>query len=196
MNVSYILMVDVIIREASDKDIPIILGLLYDLGRPKPQKDSDVEAFRKLVKKYVTDLDKKILVAEFDDMKIVGMVSIVFLSRLNQTTLEMYIPELVVLEKYQNQGIGKKLINSCIVLAKDKKCHRIRLESGNIRKKSHQFYKHLGFEQSALSFTKNLTRNKTLQQLQTQKKKLKSNLLKQKNNSKLNFFIILYKIIP
>jgi ribosomal protein S18 acetylase RimI-like enzyme len=149
-------MVNVIIREASDKDIPIILGLLYDLGRPKPQKDSDVEAFRKLVKKYVTDLDKKILVAEFDDMKIVGMVSIVFLSRLNQTTLEMYIPELVVLEKYQNQGIGKKLINSCIVLAKDKKCHRIRLESGNIRKKSHQFYKHLGFEQSALSFTKNL----------------------------------------
>ena len=144
------------IREASDKDIPIILGLLYDLGRPKPQKDSDVEAFRKLVKKYVTDLDKKILVAEFDDMKIVGMVSIVFLSRLNQTTLEMYIPELVVLEKYQNQGIGKKLINSCITLAKEKKCHRIRLESGNQRKESHQFYKNLGFEQSALSFTKNL----------------------------------------
>ena len=147
---------NIVVRTASDNDLPIILGLLYDLGRPKPQKDSDVEAFRKLVKKYVTDLDKKILVAEFDDMKIVGMVSIVFLSRLNQTTLEMYIPELVVLEKYQNQGIGKKLINSCIVLAKDKKCHRIRLESGNIRKKSHQFYKHLGFEQSALSFTKNL----------------------------------------
>ena len=147
---------NVIIRAASNKDIPIILGLLNDLGRPKPQKDSDVDSFRKLVTKYVTDSDKQILVAELDDMKIVGMVSIVFLSRLNQTTLEMYIPELVVLEKYQNQGIGKKLINSCIVLAKEKKCHRIRLESGNKRKESHQFYKNLGFEQSALSFTKNL----------------------------------------
>jgi GNAT superfamily N-acetyltransferase len=89
-------------------------------------------------------------------MKIVGMVSVMFLSRLNQTTLEMYIPELIVLEKYQNQGIGKKLINFCITLAKEKKCHRIRLESGNQRKESHQFYKHLGFEQSSLSFTKNL----------------------------------------
>ncbi len=147
---------NVIIREGSEKDIPVLLGLLYDLGRPKPQKDSDVDTFRKLVTKYVSDYDKQIFVAVLDDMRIIGMVSMIFLSRLNRTTLEMYIPELVVLEKYQNQGIGKKLINSCITLAKEKKCHRIRLESGNQRKESHQFYKHLGFEQSALSFTKNL----------------------------------------
>lgn len=144
------------IREASDKDIPIILGLLYELGRPKPQKDSDVDTFRKLITKYLTDSDKQILVVVLDDVKIIGIVSMVFLPRLNRTTLEMYIPELVVLEKYHNQGIGKKLINSCIALAKEKKCHRIRLESGNQRKESHQFYKRLGFEQSALSFTKNL----------------------------------------
>ena len=149
-------MTNIIIRTASEKDIPILLGLLYDLGRPKPQEDADVDIFRNLVKKYVTDLDKTILVAERDDIEIVGMMSIIFLPRLNRSTLELYIPELVVLEKYQNQGIGKKLINSCINLAKEKKCHRIRLESGNQRKSSHQFYKHLGFEQSAFSFTKNL----------------------------------------
>ena len=147
---------NVLVRSASGKDIPVILGLLYDLGRPKPQKDSDVEIFRKLVTKYVKDSDKTILVAEIDDMKIIGMVSVMFLPRLNQLTLEMYIPELIVLKKYQNYGIGKKLINSCITLAKEKKCHRIRLESGNQRKDSHEFYKHMGFEQSALSFTLNL----------------------------------------
>lgn len=144
------------IRIATDNDLSVILGLLYDLGRPKPEKDVDVDTFRKLVKKYITDSDKKILVAELDDVEIIGIVSIVFLSRLNRTTLEMYIPELVVIEKYQNQGIGKKIINYCIFLAKEKKCHRIRLESGNLRKQSHQFYKNFGFEQSALSFTKNL----------------------------------------
>jgi len=148
--------VNIVIRTASDNDLPLILGLLYDLGRPKPEKDDDVDVFRKLVKKHITDSDKKILVAEFDDIEIVGMVSMMFLPRLNRNTLEMYIPELIVLKKYQNQGIGKKLINSCIILAKEKKCYRIRLESGNQRKESHQFYKHLGFEQSALSFTKNL----------------------------------------
>ena len=147
---------NVIIREAFDKDIPVILGLLYKLGRPKPQEDSDVDKFRKLLKKQITDLDKKILIAELDDIEIVGMVSMMFLPRLNRITLEVYIPELVVLEKYQKQGIGKKLIDSSITLAKEKKCHRIRLESGNQRKESHQFYTNLGFEQSSLSFTKNL----------------------------------------
>ncbi len=144
------------IRTASDNDIPIILGMLYELGRPKPQIDSDVDVFRKLVKKHITDSDKIILLAVSNDTKIIGMVSIVFLSRLNRNTLEMYIPELVVLEKCHRQGIGKKLIQSCISLAEEKKCHRIRLESGNQRKESHQFYSSLGFEQSSLSFTLNL----------------------------------------
>lgn len=148
-------MANITVKEASDKDIPIILGLLYDLGRPKPQKDSDVDSFRKLVKKYIADSDKQIHVAFIDDTKIVGMVSMMFLSRLNRGTPEMYIPDLVVLEKYRNHGVGQKLIDSCITIAKESNCHRIRLESGNQRKESHQFYKHLGFEQSAFSFTKN-----------------------------------------
>ena len=144
------------IKEASEKDVPIILGLLYELGRPKPQQDSEVDSFRKLVKKYLGDSDKKILVAVLDDMKIIGMASLVFLSRLNQETLELYIPELIIRENYRNQGIGKKLIDSCISIGNEKNCHRIRLESGNQRVDSHQFYKSLGFEQSAFSFTMNL----------------------------------------
>lgn len=147
---------DLIIKTASNKDIPNILGLLYELGRPKPKEDSDVDSFRKLVKKYLADSDKTILIAINNEIEIVGMVSIVFLHRLNHINFEMYIPELIVHERYQKKGIGKKLINSCIVLAKEKKCHRIRLESGNQRKESHKFYTNLGFEQSSLSFTKNL----------------------------------------
>ena len=149
-------MTNVTIREAVNKDIPIILGLLYELGRPKPQKDSDVDFFRKLVKNYIQESDKKLFVAIIDDVKIVGMISMMLLSRLNRDTLEIYVPELIVIEKHQGQGIGKKLIDSCIAFATEKKCHRIRLDSGNQRKESHKFYKHLGFEQSSLSFTKNL----------------------------------------
>ena len=133
-------MENVKIRSAKPNDIPIILGLLYELGRPKPKKDSD----------------KEILIAEHNDVEIIGMASIVFLSRLNQTDNEMYITELVVFKNYQNKGIGKKLIESCIKLAKEKKCHRIRLESGNARKESHIFYKNLGFVQNALSFSKEI----------------------------------------
>ena len=147
---------NVAVRDASEKDIPKILRLLYELGRPKADKDSDVDMFRSLVTKYIKDQDKIILVVQLDNMEIVGMVSMMYLQRLNQTTLEMYVPELVVLEQYQNCGIGKKLIEHCITLAKEKNCHRIRLESGNQRKNTHKFYKNLGFEQYAYSFKKNL----------------------------------------
>jgi predicted N-acetyltransferase YhbS len=146
---------NIVIRAASKKDIPLILDLLYDLGRPKPRTDSQVNAFEKLITRYLSDSDKEILVAE-NQTTVIGMVSIMYLSRLNQKFFEMYIPELIVAKSYQSQGIGKKLIQTCIKFAKEKKCHRIRLESGNQRKESHMFYKNLGFSQSALSFSKNL----------------------------------------
>ena len=75
----------------------------------------------KILKNYIDDDDKKILIAEINDSKIIGLISLVFLSRLNQKTLELYVPELIVSQHYQNQGIGKKLLNSSIELGKEKK---------------------------------------------------------------------------
>jgi len=144
------------IRESIYDDIPLLLELLYELGRPKPQNENEIESFTKLLKHYIDDDDKKILVAEINDSKIIGLISLVFLSRLNQKTLELYVPELIISQQYHNQGIGKKLLNSSIELGKEKKCHRIRLESGNQRTESHKFYEHLGFENSSMFFTKNL----------------------------------------
>ena len=149
-------MENITIRESTYDDIPSLLELLYELGRPKPQQDNELEKFTTLLKNYIQEDDKKILVAQIDNSKIIGMISMVFLSRLNQNTSEMYVPELIVSQNYHSKGIGKKLINFSIELGKEKKCHRIRLESGNQRIESHKFYKHLGFEDSSIFFTKNL----------------------------------------
>ena len=149
-------MENITIRESTYDDIQSLLELLYELGRPKPQKDNELETFTKLLKNYMQEDDKKILVAEIENSKIVGMMSIVFLSRLNQNTLEMYVPELIVSQNYRSNGIGKKLINFSIDIGKEKKCHRMRLESGNQRTESHKFYRNLGFENSSIFFTKNL----------------------------------------
>ena len=149
-------MENISIRESTYDDIPSLLELLYELGRPKPQKDNELEKFTALLKNYMQEDDKKILVAQIVNSKIIGMISIVFLSRLNQNTSEMYVPELIVSQNYHSKGIGKKLLNFSIKLGKEKKCHRIRLESGNQRIESHNFYKHLGFEDSSIFFTKNL----------------------------------------
>lgn len=149
-------MKNIIIKKASKNDIPVVLGLLYELGRPRPQNNSEAGRFESKARKYLSDTDKQILVAKLDG-NVIGVVSIMFLSRLNRKTPEMYIPELVIAKNHQGKSIGRKIIEHCIDLAIKKKCHRIRLESGNQRIDSHRFYRKMGFEQSALSFTKNLS---------------------------------------
>ena len=143
------------IVKATEKDIPIILELLYELERPTPIDDKEIKVFRNKINDYFSDPQKIILLAK-QGFKPVGLVSVIFLRRLNRVKLEMYIPELIVTKEYRNTGIGKKLIEYCVILAKKKDCYRIRLESGNQRKDSHLFYKNLGFEQSSLSFSMNV----------------------------------------
>ena len=145
----------VLIREATEQDIPSILELLYELGRPEPLDENEIKIFKNKISSYFLDPSKFIIVAE-KDSEILGLTSIILLQRLNHAKLEMYIPELVVTKEQRYYGIGKKLITFCIDLAKKKNCYRIRLESGNQRIESHKFYKSLGFEQSSLSFNKNL----------------------------------------
>jgi GNAT superfamily N-acetyltransferase len=145
--------VELLIREFVDDDISSILNLLYDLDRPRPLDDNEVGIFKNKFSDYFLDSQKNIIVAQQDE-KIVGVVSIIYLQRLNRVKTEMYIPELIVTEKLRHLGIGKKLMQYCIELAKKKNCYRIRLESGNSRKESHQFYKSMGFEQSSQFFSK------------------------------------------
>ena len=124
--------VGLLIRNATEKDIPSILELLYELGRPEPVDNKEVKVFKNKIKDYFSDPTKIILVAETDS-GIVGLVSIILLRRLNHAKFEMYIPELVVKEK-NRFSVGKKLITKCIEIGKKKSCYIIRLESGNQRK--------------------------------------------------------------
>lgn len=145
----------VVIRNAKKSDTSSILSLLYDLGRPEPRNKKEKTVFENEIENYISDPTKMILVAE-SNSKITGIVSIIFLRRLNFSRLEMYIPELVVKNEFRHLGIGKKLIEHCIRIGKTKKCYRIRLESGKQRKESHIFYKELGFDKHGFSFNKSL----------------------------------------
>jgi ribosomal protein S18 acetylase RimI-like enzyme len=144
------------IRNATKFEIRPILDLLYEMQRPKPKTRSEKTKFIERISLYLSGTDTQILVAEFDS-KIVGFLSMMFLPRLNRTRKELYIPELAVSKKYRRLGVGKSLINEAVTIGKNKKCFRIRLESGNKRKGAHMFYHDLGFKQSSLSFSLDLT---------------------------------------
>ncbi len=144
-----------IIRRARIKDTDRIIELVSKLGRPKPRNEQEIKHFAKTVQNYTSEKkDKKmmmILVAEIDS-KVVGIVSLVFLPRLNRTTPEAWIPDFIVDQEYRNKGIGKELLKKCISIAKREKCWRIRLETGLSRKPAQRFYKMMQMEPFALAF--------------------------------------------
>jgi GNAT superfamily N-acetyltransferase len=103
----------------------------------------------------MTGKNTMIIVAEYNH-DIVGMASLVFISRLNQTRQELWIPDMIVSKEYQNKGVGKALVKKFTKIAKENNCFRIRLESGNSRKQAHAFYKGNDFEEFAISFRKQI----------------------------------------
>jgi predicted N-acetyltransferase YhbS len=142
-------------RQAASNDISAIIKLLEELGRPKAASKSDKIEFTRLVHKYMRGKNAMILVAE-DNHSIIGMASLVFVPRLNQTRQELWIPDMIVSRYHQNKGVGKALAKKFTKIAKENNCFRIRLESGNARKQAHTFYRRIGFEQFAASFQKQI----------------------------------------
>lgn len=145
-----------IIRKARMNDTDRIIELLCQLRRPEPRNEQDVKHFAKLVQTYISEKKVKnktmmILVAEVD-AKVVGMISLVFLPRLNRITPEAWIPDFIIDQDCRNRGIGKELLENCISIARKEKCWRIRLETGLSRKHAQRFYKMMQMEPFALAF--------------------------------------------
>jgi GNAT superfamily N-acetyltransferase len=144
-----------IIRSARMKDTDRIIELLSKLGRPEPRNKLEMKRFAKLIQNYISQKDKMILIAEVDS-KVVGIVSLVFLPRLNRTTPEAWIPDFIVDQEYRNKGIGKELLKKCISIARKGNCWRIRLETGLSRKRTQRFYKIMEMKPFALAFMMSL----------------------------------------
>ncbi|PJB97918.1 MAG: N-acetyltransferase, partial [Nitrosopumilales archaeon CG_4_9_14_0_8_um_filter_34_10] len=69
------------ITKATEKDMPSILELLYELDRPTPIDDKEIKAFQNKIKDYFSDSQKIILLAK-QDSKSVGLVNVILLRRL------------------------------------------------------------------------------------------------------------------
>lgn len=140
------------VRAAGAGDVPGVLELLYELGRPRPAAGEE-GAFARMAESYASDPDKALLVAERGG-ELVGAASMLFLPRLNRAGPEAYVPELVVGGAHRGRGAGRALLEACAGLAAGRGCHRMRLESGNQREAAHRFYLAAGFGQTALSFSR------------------------------------------
>ena len=79
------------------------------------------------------------------DKKIVGYVTY-FFAYYSWIGKSLYLDDLYVSAKYRKQGIGKKLLDTVIDLAKTNECKKMRWQVSNWNKNAQKFYEYIGAE--------------------------------------------------
>ncbi len=139
------------IRKANTTDYVELQKLSFeDLGY-----ECDVE----LVKSRLENLDPNnecVFVAEVNS-KVVGYVHIIIFNTLYYKSMAN-IQGMVVAKEHRRKGYGKELMNAAENWAREKGIEIIRLNSGFVRPKAHEFYRTIGYsnEKEQIRFMKEL----------------------------------------
>jgi len=140
-------MADVIVREASASDLDALLGLYEQLtgpiDEPVPVPAPDP---REAIAEILAAPARSLLVAELDGA-LVGTVDVLIAPNLTHHAQPWALVEnVVVAESARRRGVGRALMARAIELAREARCYKVNLISGNERTGAHDFYRSLGFE--------------------------------------------------
>jgi diamine N-acetyltransferase len=129
----------VTIRKAHEQDFPAILSLIKAFA-----------AFQKTPEKPSINLEQMIADKNFfqclvveKNKEIVGFASF-FFAYYSWSGKAVYLDDLYVTDAYRKQGIGKKLLEAIIDVAKKEQCKKVRWQVSNWNNDAINFYKKMG----------------------------------------------------
>jgi len=135
---------DIVIREIEEKDFPAVTSILInELWNNKFSGDYVVPYFNKVK----NDDNYKTFVALLNN-NVVGFIFTVTTLWTVSESANMFVQGIAVKNKYQNKGIGTKLLKYTEDYAKAKGIIGIGLQSGVQRTAAHAFYEHNGYIKS------------------------------------------------
>lgn len=138
------------IREATQADIPRILELYEELTEEKINVPA--VKIQQVFSEIIAVVNQHFLVAETDGF-VSGTLSLQIMPNLSHQTRPWAIIENMVTDsRYHRQGIGRLLIEHAFNLCKKAGCYKVQLLSNKKRFDAHQFYRDMGFGESALGF--------------------------------------------
>jgi broad specificity phosphatase PhoE/GNAT superfamily N-acetyltransferase len=143
-----------VVRHAEQGDFVAVTTLLAELGRP-PVPEEEREAARQLFERHVESSDVESLIVLRDGTP-VGFLSLHVRERLNQPTMEAWIPDLIVTESEHGSGAARLLFGCAVDVARERGCHRLVLESGHARKRAYRFYEREGMRETGKTFAMEL----------------------------------------
>jgi len=138
------------IRSCCAEDFDDVARLLRQLW---PDKPTDLPSLRSVFERALVS-DSQRYICAVEDGKLIGFGSLTIKNNLWQEGYICHVDELVVDNTYRHHGIGTRILHHLMIIAKEKGCRRIELDSAFHRKEAHRFYERLGFENRAFLFSK------------------------------------------
>jgi GNAT superfamily N-acetyltransferase len=143
---------DLIIRKANSGDLEQILAVYRDAGLDTPQQTYTLTSANAVFEKMHTYPNYSVYVAE-TKKQIVGTFALLVMDNLAKAGApSAIIEDVAVVQAYQRQGIGKRMMQFAIEQCKKDKCYKVSLSSNELRVNAHQFYESLGFARHGFSF--------------------------------------------
>lgn len=143
---------DITYRASIGDDFDSIYGLLKQLW---PNKGLNKQELSEVYSRSIASDHDFLLSAVIND-EVIGFGCMVIKNSFWQESFVGYLTTLIVNEEHRNLGVGKRLIEKLEIIAKEKGCKRIELDSGFHRETAHKVYEHLGFRKRAFLFSKEL----------------------------------------
>lgn len=137
------------IRTANINDAANIRSLLNQLGYP-----TQLEGLTDKIVRLINHPDQSLIV--YDDGSVKAVMSIHFTPQLGLEGDFAIISYFAVDEAARSEGIGLKLEDYCVQLAKDRNCDRIQVHCHIRRTEAHRFYERQGYQESRKYFIKKL----------------------------------------
>ncbi len=132
------------IRLLNEDDLESLMELYIQLD--KDNKSYSIQNTKEIWQQICSYKNIKYIGA-IDNNKVVSTCYVVIIPNLTAGGKSICFIENVVTDKnYRRKGIGRKVIETAIQIAKDNNCYKVILQSGIKRKEAHQFYKNIGFD--------------------------------------------------
>jgi GNAT superfamily N-acetyltransferase len=143
---------DIILREATEADLPSLLTLYGQLGQDDGTVLSLEEAGR-IFARMKAYPDYRIYVAS-EAGRIVGTFALLIMDNLGHLGARSAVLEDVVVDEgLRGQGVGWQMMAYANGLCRKKGCYKMAFTSNLNREAAHRFYESLGFEKHGYSFS-------------------------------------------
>lgn len=140
---------DLTLRAAERDDVPVLVRLLADdvLGKDREKASESVdEGYWRAFSTIDEDERQLLIVAETEGI-VVGTMQLTFIQYLTFLGGERAQIEAVrVAHAYRGLGIGRRMLEWAIDLARSRGCHLVQLTTNRRREGARDFYESMGFE--------------------------------------------------